>query len=309
MAAGLGFKDFVTGEVLTAADVDGYLMQGIWVFASAAARDAAVTAPAEGNFAFTKDTNGLWYYDGAAWVASGATGDIEGVTAGIGISGGGTSGTVTVTNSMATAIDAKGDLVVGTGADTFSKLTVGANDTVLTADSSTATGLKWAAVAGGSSGLNLIATDSFSAVSSITKDSLFSTTYDNYRILIEFTATATASFNFYFRSSGSNITSGYARQTLGSADTTVNAARTTGSGEGTVANSLSTGRNFIVFDIASPFLTQRKSVITEALCTYQTIVNERYMNVSDSTSSCTGIYLFPNTGNITGKVSYYGYGK
>jgi len=114
MAAGLGFKDFVTGEVLTAADVDGYLMQGIWVFASAAARDAAVTSPQEGNFAFTKDTNGLWYYDGAAWVASGATGDIEGVTAGVGISGGGTSGTVTVTNSMATAIDAKGDLIGGT---------------------------------------------------------------------------------------------------------------------------------------------------------------------------------------------------
>lgn len=145
MAAGLGFKDFTTGEVLTAADVDGYLMQGIWVFASTAARDAAVTAPSEGNFAFTKDTNALWYYDGAAWVASGATGDIEGVTAGVGISGGGTSGTVTITNSMATAIDAKGDLVAGTGADTFSKLTVGANDTVLTADSAEATGLKWAA--------------------------------------------------------------------------------------------------------------------------------------------------------------------
>jgi hypothetical protein len=151
MAAGLGFKDFVTGEVLTAADVDGYLMQGIWVFASTAARDAAVTAPAEGNFAFTKDTNGLWYYDGAAWVASGATGDIEGVTAGTGISGGGTSGTVTITNSMATAIDAKGDLIGGTGADTFARLAVGANDTVLTADSTAATGLKWAAVAGGSS--------------------------------------------------------------------------------------------------------------------------------------------------------------
>lgn len=149
MAAGLGFKDFVTGEVLTAADVDGYLMQGIWVFASAAARDAAVTAPAEGNFAFTKDTNGLWYYDGAAWVASGATGDIEGVTAGTGISGGGTSGTVTITNSMATAIDAKGDLIVGTGADTFSRLAVGTNTYILTADSAEATGLKWAAPAGG----------------------------------------------------------------------------------------------------------------------------------------------------------------
>jgi hypothetical protein len=95
MAAGLGFKDFTTGEVLTAADVDGYLMQGIWVFASNAARNAAVTAPAEGNFAFTKDTNSLWYYDGAAWVASGATGDIEGITTGTdsGLSGGVTSGT------------------------------------------------------------------------------------------------------------------------------------------------------------------------------------------------------------------------
>jgi hypothetical protein len=51
---------------------------------------------------------------------------------------------------MATAIDAKGDLVAGTGADTFSRLAVGSNDTVLTADSTAATGLKWAAPAAGS---------------------------------------------------------------------------------------------------------------------------------------------------------------
>jgi hypothetical protein len=49
---------------------------------------------------------------------------------------------------MATAIDAKGDLVPGTGADTFARLAVGANGTVLTADSAEATGLKWAAGAG-----------------------------------------------------------------------------------------------------------------------------------------------------------------
>jgi hypothetical protein len=152
MAAGLGFKTFNSGDVLSAADVNGYLMQGVLVFASTAARDAAITAPAEGQFAFTKDTNSLFYYDGAAWVASGATGDIEGVTAGTGISGGGTSGTVTVTNSMATAIDAKGDLIVGTGADTFSKLTAGTNGYVLTTDSAEATGLKWAAAAGGGGG-------------------------------------------------------------------------------------------------------------------------------------------------------------
>lgn len=149
MAAGLGFKTFNTGDVLSAADVNGYLMQGVLVFADATARDAAITSPQEGQFAFTKNNDSLWYYNGTSWVASGATGDIEGVTAGTGISGGGTSGTVTITNSMATAIDAKGDLIVGTGADTFSRLAVGTNGHTLVADSAEATGLKWAAPAGG----------------------------------------------------------------------------------------------------------------------------------------------------------------
>jgi len=80
------------------------------------------------------------------------TGDIEGVTAGTGISGGGTSGTVTITNSMATTIDAKGDLIVGTGADAFARLAVGTNGQVLTADSSEATGLKFATPSAGGGG-------------------------------------------------------------------------------------------------------------------------------------------------------------
>jgi hypothetical protein len=42
-------------------------------------------------------------------------------------------------------VDAKGDLIAGTADNTIARLAVGANDTVLTADSSTATGLKWAA--------------------------------------------------------------------------------------------------------------------------------------------------------------------
>ena len=186
MAAGLGFKTFTSGEVLTAADTNGYLMQGINVFASTAARNAAITSPQEGQFAFTKDTNSLWYYDGAAWVASGATGDIEGVTAGVGISGGGTSGTVTVTNSMATAIDAKGDLIGGTGADAFSRLAVGANNTVLTADSAEATGLKWATASSGAMVL-VKARTTFTTVTdtSTTFDGVFTSTYKNYIVILD----------------------------------------------------------------------------------------------------------------------------
>ena len=75
MAAGLGLKTFVTGDVLTAADTNGYLMQGVWVFADAAARTAAVTSPQEGNMSYLKDTNSTEYYSGSAWVAvAGASG-------------------------------------------------------------------------------------------------------------------------------------------------------------------------------------------------------------------------------------------
>lgn len=112
------------------------------------------------------------------WITN-DVGDITAVTAGTGISGGGSSGAVTITNSMATAIDAKGDLVVGTGADTFSRLPVGGtNGHVLTVDSTEATGMKWAAAAGGGKVLQVVnattttftanSTDTFADVSGLT---------------------------------------------------------------------------------------------------------------------------------------------
>jgi hypothetical protein len=83
------------------------------------------------------------------WITN-DVGDITAVTAGTGISGGGTSGAVTVTNSMATAIDAKGDLIVGTGADAFSRLAVGGNNTKLVAASGESSGLKYVGFQGAS---------------------------------------------------------------------------------------------------------------------------------------------------------------
>lgn len=79
-------------------------------------------------------------------------GDITGVTAGTGISGGGTSGTVTITNSMATEITASGDIIVGTGSGTFDNLPIGTTGQVLTADTTVSPyKVKWATPSSGSS--------------------------------------------------------------------------------------------------------------------------------------------------------------
>jgi hypothetical protein len=98
------------------------------------------------------------------WITN-DVGDITAVTAGTGISGGGTSGAVTITNSMATEITAKGDLIAGTGSATFDNLPVGTNGQTLVADSTASTGLKWATPASGG-GLTLLATASPSAAAS-----------------------------------------------------------------------------------------------------------------------------------------------
>jgi hypothetical protein len=80
-----------------------------------------------------------------AWINN-DQGDITEVQAGTGISvASGTGPIPVVTNTVATAYDAKGDLIVGTGADTFSRLAVGTNGHTLVADSAQTTGLKWAA--------------------------------------------------------------------------------------------------------------------------------------------------------------------
>jgi len=75
MAAGLGYKEFTTGDVLTAADANGYLAsQVVMVFASAAARTSAIASPQVGMISYLKDTNSTEYYSGSAWAAIGGGG-------------------------------------------------------------------------------------------------------------------------------------------------------------------------------------------------------------------------------------------
>jgi hypothetical protein len=124
MAAGQGYIEFATGDVLTAAAANGYLAsQVVMVFASAAARTSAIASPQEGMISYLKDTNSTEYYSGSAWVA---------------IGGGGLSSPLTT----------KGD--VWGYSTTNARVPVGTNGQVLTADSTAATGVAWATASGSS---------------------------------------------------------------------------------------------------------------------------------------------------------------
>jgi len=77
-----GTRLFVSGEVLTAANVMQFLMRGVKVFADAATRDAAyggVGEPTleEGEVCYLIDTNQVLTYDGAVWQPVGSSVDSD----------------------------------------------------------------------------------------------------------------------------------------------------------------------------------------------------------------------------------------
>lgn len=67
----MAYKTFAAGDVLTATELNTYLMdQSVMVFTNATARDAALTSPTEGMYAYLTASDHLTIYNGTDWVIS-----------------------------------------------------------------------------------------------------------------------------------------------------------------------------------------------------------------------------------------------
>ena len=280
MAAGLGFKDFVTGEVLTAADVDGYLMQGVWVFASAAARDAAVTSPQEGNFAYLKDTNVTTYYTGSAWANLDTTG---------------------MTNPMTTT----GDTIYSSSGSTPARLGIGSTGQVLTV----AAGIpSWASPAGGG-GMTLINTGGTTLTGSSITISSIPTTYVDLRLIVENYRPATNTAPLMIRyngDSGSSYRNGSYTDTwaVGSASSWASTLNQVSPDTNNGASNASINVYIPNYAAATTWKANHCTSIVNDSGTISDFRALYFANTYKASAAITSLEIFPNSGNFTSGTAY-----
>jgi len=275
MAAGLGYKEFATGEVLTAAAANGYLAsQVVMVFADAAARTAAITSPQEGMISYLKDTNATQYYSGSAWVSIGGS---------------------------SSPLTTKGDLY--TYSTTDARLGVGANDTVLTADSSTATGLKWAAPAGG--GMTLINTGGTTLTGANVSISSIPATYKNLQLIIRnfLPATDNKGIGMRFNSDSNTryaltFTTGVAAQAFDRTSLDLGYANDNAVGTGLISVAIPDYANTTSWKIATG------DVMTVNETTTTSLNYRRGFYAYNQTAAISSITLLPESGNFTSGTAF-----
>jgi hypothetical protein len=237
---GSGYRVFTAGEVLTASNVQDYLMdQSVMSFADSTARATSIGTAnfEEGMVSYLQNTNQLEVYNGSAWASIAPT---------------------------------------------------------------------------STQGLTLINSQSFSAVATQDVNNVFSSTYDNYRILVSFIAnTSEASIGFRFKTatvdSGSNYQ--YYISAFGTNGTSYT-QNSTGASQGIFGRVGSDNYGGYAIDILSPNLARATTYAGHGLGDGSTSVfTERAVGLVLTNTQYTGIQLRADTNSVSGEMSIYGFNK
>ena len=165
-----------------------------------------------------------------------------------------------------------------------------------------------------SGGLTLINSTTFSAVSSQSFNDVFSATYDNYVLLMDFVSSANATISFRYRVSGSDDTAAnyaYHVQFSNTGATTYSANNANAATAFVLTSSEGTdSEKSVNVTTFGPFLSERTlmtglqnmSSASGAAPYYGGILQTAFT----ATTSFTGFSIFPGSGTITGKVRVYG---
>jgi hypothetical protein len=163
------------------------------------------------------------------------------------------------------------------------------------------------AVTGG--GMDLVNTTTFSAVSSVSVNSCFTSTYDNYRIIITCTAATTADFGTTLRlrvSGTDNSSSNYAWSGVYA---TSGATGTEGGGTGQSSFKTGAGYNtglITVVDVLNPFASNYTSYLELGVRPNEAGIRT-HGGSFNATTSFDGFTFAPASGTVTGTVRVYGY--
>ena len=160
-------------------------------------------------------------------------------------------------------------------------------------------------VVAGSGGLTLIDEESFSAVSSVSLNNVFSPTYQNYKILINLAGSTDSNIVLKMRLSGTDATTNYQWQVLNVSSTSVTAVRVTAQSTYAVSDT-STQKSSHDIDMFSP--AQSSATNIHVLSNGRTNPT-LYTNVGQHTTATAydGFTLAVISGTITGTIRVYGY--
>lgn len=207
-----------------------------------------------------------------------------------------------------TIVDAKGDIIAATAADTVSRLAVGTNNQVLTADSTAATGLKWATPTAGVESYDVIATPSLSG-SSITVSGISGKKALFIRIANASSSSASMYFNLTFNGdTASNYNFVYFRSTANAAALPILTGETSSIEVSRMGNSASSAVEAVIQIRGCDGTGWKPFVINSAqsdnATTGRDVVGSGYYK---GTSAITSVTITCVTGSFdAGSISVYG---